>query len=90
MKKRHISGSSMNYIVLSADLLERTDYTVTEKLVYAYDQQNETPETSDESCARFLGVSVNSVKEARDHLAFLGVEIENHRAADLTEGEYYV
>ena len=90
MEKRHVAGSEMAYLVIGADILERTDYTPVEKMVYAYDQQNETPETSDASCAEFLGVTIESVKNARDRLTELGVEVETHRAADLTEDEYYV
>lgn len=90
MEKRHVSGSSMTCLVIPGDLLARTDYTPLEKMVLAYDQMNETPETSDRSCAEFLGVPIDSVATARDRLTFLGIEVETHRAADLTEDEYYV
>ena len=90
MAKRHVAGSSMGYIVLTGDILERTDYTPLEKMVYAYDQQNETTATSYESCAEFLGVPIESVAEARDRLTFLKADVETHRDSDLTEEEYYV
>lgn len=89
MKKRHVAGSGMGYLVLS-DELEEKGLTLLEKVVLAYDNTNETPETSDASCAEFLGVPVTSVAEARDTLARLGYKVEDHRDSDLTEDEYYV
>lgn len=88
--KRHVSGYGIGFLLVEGNLLERTDISPIEKLVLAYDLGNETPLTSDESCAESLGLKTEEVTAARDHLTALGEQVETHRSADLVEGEYYV
>lgn len=89
-QKRHVAGYGIGILMVSGNLLERTDISPLEKLVLAYDEQNETPSTSDESCASALGVETSEVTSARNHLQSLGENVESHRESDLTEEEYYV
>lgn len=87
---RHVAGFGMTALVVGSDILERTDLTPLEKLVLAYDEQNETPETSHKSTAENLGVSTSDVAHAREVLKAKGFTVENHTESDLTEDEYYV
>ena len=88
--KRHVTGYGIGFLLIEGNLLERTDLSPTEKLVLAYDLGNETPLTSDQSCAESLGLQSGEVTAARDHLKELGEFTEPHRESDLTEDEYYV
>lgn len=88
--KRHIVGSSINYLMIPSDILEDPNLTPLEKMVLAYDDTNETPLTSDASCAECLGVEASQVASARDNLRDMGYNVETHREKDLTEDEYYV
>lgn len=90
MEKRHIAGSSMGYLMLTAPTTDTENLTLVQRCVLAYDEQNETLATSDESAAEFLGLTTGTVAEARDFLAAHGFEVETHRASDLDEDEYYV
>lgn len=88
--KRHVTGFGIGFLLMEGNLLERTDLSPLEKLVLAYDLGNETPLTSDTSCAESLGVTPSEVTAARDFLISIGEEVETHRDSDLTEDEYYV
>lgn len=88
--KRHVTGYGIGFLLVEGNLLERTDLTPTEKLVLAYDLGNETPLTSDKSCADSLGLFIDEVTAARNHLEEMGEFVEPHRGSDLVEGEYYV
>lgn len=88
--KRHVTGYGIGFLLVEGNLLERTDLSPIEKLVLAYDLGNETPLTSDESCAECLGITTEQVTRARNHLNELGEFVEPHRNSDLSEGEYYV
>ena len=90
MEERHVAGYGIGFLLIGSDILEREDISPLEKLVLAYDSINETPCTSDKSCAESLGVPTEQVTAARDRLLKMGETVETHRSADLSEEEYYV
>ena len=88
---RHVAGYSMLTLYVDESLLSDERLTLVDAVVAAYDEQNETPWTSDSSCAEYLGIAVEEVTESRNKLTSLGdFTVEDHRKADLTEEEYYV
>lgn len=88
---RHVAGYGMATLYVDESLLQDDRLSPVDVLVAAYDEQNETVETSDKSCATFLGITEEEVATSRDKLLSLGdFTVENHRASDLEEGEYYV
>ena len=88
---RHVAGYGMVSLYVDESLLQDDRLSPVDVLVAAYDEQNETVETSDKSCAAFLGITEAEVAASRDKLLSLGdFTVENHRESDLEEGEYYV